>query len=176
MSTMTFKGRGAKTGVLPHGLDHAKQYFQDLPAFLAKIEDVDTVKPLQAAGAYLVTHKPMGGLNYFVVMVAVLKATWDGSQMTLESLDFDLDKIKSEHQVVKGFLKGGLKLDERSPGQTDIDFAFDLDVEFPVPGVLRLVPSSLVQSTGDGIMTLKIGATVQSLYKKVLTDFNLPEG
>jgi hypothetical protein len=172
---LTIKGRGIKEGELPIGMAEARRYFErDLPAFIRKIEDVESVKELGQPGMFLVTDKPIGALNYTVTIVAVLVAEWEEGAMKLSSRDFELDKIKSPHQVVKSFIDGGLKLSDRGPEKTGVALDFTMTVEFPVPGALRLIPQILIQSTSDGIMNIKMGATVQALYRKVLEDFKLP--
>ncbi|MDB5099670.1 MAG: hypothetical protein JWM80_4091 [Cyanobacteria bacterium RYN_339] len=170
---LTIKGTGKKNGEIPVGMAKAKEYFSDLGAFVQKIEDVETVKPLGAPLTYLVTDKPIGAFNYYVTIVSVLVGEWHDKGMTLSSRDFDTDKIKSEHQVLKGFIEGELVLADLGADRTGVDLSFTMTIEFPLPGALRLMPQALVKSTSDGIMSLKMGATVEALYKKVLNDFQL---
>jgi hypothetical protein len=172
---LTIKGRGTKDGELPIGIEEARVYFErDLPAFIRKIEDVESVKELGQPGMFLVTDKPIGALNYFVTIASVLVSEWQDNTMILSSRDFELEKIKSPHQVVKGFIDGRLTMIERAGDKTGVALDFTMTVEFPVPGALRLVPQMLVQSTSDSVMNVKMGLTVQALYKKVLEDFKLP--
>ena len=170
---LTIKGTGKKNGELPIGMAEAREYFSDLGAFVQKIEDVETVKPLGAPMTYLVTDKPIGAFNYFVTIVSVLVGEWHDKGMTLSSRDFDTEKIQSKNQVLKGFIEGELVLTELTADKTGVDLSFTMTIEFPLPGALRLMPQTLVKSTADGIMTLKMGATVDALYKKVLNDFQL---
>jgi hypothetical protein len=170
---LTIKGTGKKNGEIPVGMAKAKEYFSDLGAFVQKIEDVETVKPLGAPLTYLVTDKPIGAFNYYVTIVSVLVGEWHEKGMTLSSRDFDTDKIKSENQVLKGFIEGELTLTDLGADKTGVDLVFTMTIEFPLPGALRLMPQAMVKSTADGIMTVKMGATVDSLYKKVLNDFQL---
>jgi hypothetical protein len=170
---LSIKGTGKKNGEIPIGMAQAKAYFADLAAFVQKIEDVETVKPLGAPLTYLVTDKPIGAFNYYVTIVSVLVGEWHDKGMTLSSRDFDTDKIKSEHQVLKGFIEGELTLTDNGPDRTGVDLTFTMTVEFPLPGALRLMPQAVVKSTADGIMNVKMGATVDALYKKVLADFQL---
>lgn len=173
---LMIKGRGVKSGELPVPMAEARGYFErDLPAFLRKIEDVESVKELSQPFTYLVTDKPIGALNYYVTIVTVLVAEWHAGGMTLTSRDFDIEKIKAPHPVLKSYIDGELKLAEAGPDRTAVALDFTMTVEFPVPLALRLVPQAVVQSTSDGIMNIKMGATVQALYRKVLDDFKLPE-
>lgn len=172
---LTIKGRGQRSGELPVGLDRALDYFKaDFPRFLEKIEDVESAREIQP-NTYLVLDKPIGALNYYVSIVTVLVVEWNERGMTLSSRDFDLEKIKTPHPGLKGFIDGGLVLDPLSGDRTGVALDFTLAVEFPLPTALRLMPQALVQSTSDGIMNLKMGATVQALHRKVLADFELPE-
>jgi hypothetical protein len=170
---LTIKGTGKKAGELPLGLPQAKEYFQDLPGFIAKIEEVDQVKPLKRANTYLVTHKPIGAMNFYTTVVYCLEAEWTDAGITFKPLDFDPEQIKSEHMVLKGFVNGGLKLVPAGDDRTSVDLVFELNVELPIPTVLKFVPQGLVQSTADGIMTMKVAASVESMYSKVLQDFNM---
>ena len=68
---------------------------------------------------------------------------------------------------------GELVLKELGGDRTGVDFWFTFAVEFPVPGALRLVPTSLVQTTADGIMSMRVAVTVNNLYGKVQEDFKL---
>ena len=171
------KGQGTTAAELPIGAEAARRYFDDAPAFLRKIEAVDGIRPLGRPGAYLLTHHPVGGFGYEVVLAACLQITWEGPTRTMAPLDFDLHKVASPHPVVKGHIEGALVLDERHPGRTRADYRFAITAEIPVPGVLALVPRPLLQATADGIMTLKSGLVVRSLFEKVLADFRLaPEG
>jgi hypothetical protein len=167
------KGKGQTTGQIPLGLAAARTYFEDLPAFLGKIEAVDSVKPLTRPGAYLVIHHPMGAMSYQVAMVACLQAEWHAGGMRLSPLDFDLDKVASPHETVKGFVEGELKLIERHDALTAAEFGFSVSIELPIPPVLSLVPRPMIQATGDGIMNLQTGLIVQSLFRKVMDDFAL---
>ena len=171
---ITVRGQGQTAAELPVARAAARTYFADVPAFLRQIEAVDGVKPIAGGAAYLITHHPVGGFGYEVVVVAVLEHVWDGHQMRLVPRDFDLDKVKGPHAQVKGFIEGTLTLDERAADRTAAAFSFALTVEIPVPGVLSLVPRPLLQTTADGLMTLKSGLVVRSLFQKVLADFQLP--
>jgi hypothetical protein len=171
---MTFKGRGEKGGELPVALPEAKPYFTDIKAFLHKIEDVREVKELGRPGAYLVKNHPVGALNYYVDVVWAIQIEPTDDGMVIRPLDFDLEKIKSDNQVVKSMVDGELKLKALAADRTGVDFWFTFAVEFPVPGALRLVPSGLIQTTADGIMNVRVSATVGNLYGKVVEDFALP--
>lgn len=170
---IVFKGQGATASELPIGLAGARTYFEDVTAFLNKIEAVQAVKPLARPGAFLVTHHPVGGLGYMVAMAACLQAEWDEGGMRLVPLDFDMAQVKSEHPVVKGFIEAALALEPRAGDRTGVDFGFDLSVEVPLPGALRMLPRGLVQVTGDGIMSAQVRLVVQSLFRKVMEDFRL---
>lgn len=169
------RGRGATAAELPIGPAAAKDYFGDIPAFLRKIEVVDGIRPLARPGTYLLTHHPMGGFGYEVVMAACLEAAWQGDHMRLAPLDFDLEKVASPHPLVKGFIEGELRLAEPRQDATAAEFAFAVTVEVPIPGVLKLVPGSVLQATADGIMGLRVGGVVRSLFQKVLDDFQLTQ-
>ena len=170
---LIIKGVGKKAGEIPVGLNEAKDYFSDLPGFIKKISDVDTVRALSVPDSYLVTHVPIGAMNFYTTVVYALRTEWSERGMLLKPLDFDTDKIKSEHQVLKGFVNGELVLDQVAEDRTQAALHFELSVELPVPGMLRLVPQGLIQSTADGIMNVRVGAAVESLYGRVYEDFNL---
>lgn len=165
-------GRGATAGVLPAPLATTRPYFDDLAAFIAKIEDVDTVKPLGKPYTYLVTHQPIGAMNYYVTVAYTLVGTPTETGFTLSSYDFEAAKLKSAHPVIKGYVNGALALTPHAEGeQTHIDLKFELKVELPLPTPLKLVPRGLVQTTADGIMTVKVATSVESMHRKVLADF-----
>lgn len=167
------KGQGHTQGDLPLGLAAARAYFEDVPAFLRKIEAVDTIKPLSRPGVYLVTHHPMGAFSYQVAMVACLQTEWHDGGMRLRPLDFDLEKVPMAHPSVKGFIEGDLQLAEREGARTAASFGFNVSIELPIPSVLKLMPRGVVQATGDGIMALQTNLVVQSLFRKVMDDFAL---
>lgn len=171
---MTFKGRGEKGGELPVGMPAAKDYFADIKGFLEKIEDVREVKELGRPGAYLLKNHPVGALNYHVDIVWAIQVEPTENGIVIRPLDFDLEKIKSANQVLKSMVDGELVLKPLADDRTAVDFWFTFAVEFPVPGALRLVPSGLIQTTADGIMTLRVAVTVNNLYGKVQEDFKLP--
>ena len=167
------KGLGQTAGQLPIGLDEARTYFEDVPAFLRKIDAVDTIKPLSRPGAYLVTHHAVGGLGYQVAMIACLQIEWHAGGMRLRPLDFDLDKVPSPHPTVKGFIEGDLALSARGERLTAAEFGFKVAIDLPIPGMLQLVPRPVIQATGDGIMGVQTNLVVQSLFRKVMDDFAL---
>lgn len=167
------KGHGSTSGELPIDLAGARAYFADVPAFLAKLEAVDAIKPLSRPGAFLVTHHPMGALGYHVRMVAVLQCDWDETGLRLAPLDFDTAQVPSELPVVKGFINGHLRLGERPGDRTEARLDFTVQVDLPIPSALRLVPRALVQATGDGIMGLQTSMVVSSLFRRVMDDFAL---
>lgn len=173
MSMLIITGKGQKNGELPAGYDKAREYFADLAGFIQKIEDVDTVKPLKRANSYLVTHKPIGAMNFYTTVVYCLEAEWTDAGVLLKPLDFDTAQIQSQHTVLKGMVNGMLKLDRLADARTGADLTFELAVELPIPGMLKLVPQGMIQTTADGIMTLKVGQAVEVMYRKVLEDFNM---
>lgn len=170
---LIIKGTGTKSGELPVSRAEALAYFGDLGAFIQKIEDVETVRPLGHAHTVLVTHKPIGALNVFTRVVCALRGEFCETGIQLVPLDFDAEKIKSEHQVLKGFIDGGLVLRELAADRTHAELSFTLRVEFPLPGALKLVPRALVQSTADGVMQMRMASAVNDLYSKVIADFGL---
>jgi hypothetical protein len=170
---MTFKGHAVKQGELPIGLTEAKQYFSDIKAFIRKIEDVKDIKDLSMPQAYLMTHHPMGALNYYITFVTAVQATETPDGLLLKSLDFDENKVKSDHPPLKGFIDGRLQARELEPDRTAIDFNFDLTIDFKLPTALMLVPRGLIQSTADGLMSLKLTKLVNDMYQKVVDDFRL---
>lgn len=170
---LTIKGTGLKAGEVPAPHDEALRYFHNVHDFLWKLPDVESVKPLSRENCYLIVIKPIGGLNYYVTVASALEAKPTPQGLELTPLDFDPEKIKSEHQVLKGFVSGALST--RGNGdRTGIDFNLKLEVEFPLPPALKLVPRGLIQSTADGIMNLRMGLIVDALHGKVLEDFKLP--
>lgn len=172
--TLLIKGRGVKNGEGPLSQKEALEYFSDIPSFLLKIDDVDQVKALSHPNSYLVTHKPVGAFNYHVTVVYALQVEKTETGMVFKPLDFDVEKIKSEHQVLKGFCDGELITKVLAPDRTGVDFYFNLSIELPVAPALMLVPRGLIQTTADGIMNLKIGLTIDAFYKKVMEDLKLP--
>lgn len=173
---LIIKGVGRQSGEVPVGQAQALEYFQgDMPAFLQKIDDVDKVKPLGKPNAYLMLHKPIGGLNIFTTLVAALEGEMTDHGILLKPLDFDHEKIQSPHMVIKGFIEGHLKTQPVAEDRTMVELDFTLTVELPLPAALKLVPRGLIQSTADGIMTIRLGAAVNQLYRKVLQDFNMPD-
>lgn len=171
---MTFTGRASRQGLLPVGMDEALAYFSDVRAFIQKIEDVKDIKDLALPRAYLMTHHPIGALNFHVTFVTALQAEGTDTGLRLKSLDFDHQKIKSEHHVLKGFIDGELVAQARGQAETAVDFNFELSIGFEVPGALALIPKSLIQTTADGLMKLKLALVIENLYGKVRQDFNLP--
>ncbi|HEY9722661.1 MAG TPA: DUF1997 domain-containing protein [Oscillatoriaceae cyanobacterium] len=169
---LTIKGTGIKAGEVPATHEDALRYFHNVHDFLWKLPDVESVKPLSREHCYLIVIKPIGGLNYYVTVASALEAKPTPKGLELTPLDFDTEKIKSDHQVLKGFVSGGL-LTEGKGAATSIDFNLKLEVEFPLPGALKLVPRGLIQSTADGIMNLRMGMIVDALHGKVLEDFKL---
>jgi hypothetical protein len=169
---LVIKGTGKKNGEMPLGLEAAKEYFQDLSKFITKIEEVDQCKPLKRPNTYLVTHKPIGAMNFYTTVVYCMEVEWSETGVVFKPLDFEPEQIKSEHMVLKGFVNGGLNLKPVSADTTAVDLVFELNVELPIPPALKLVPQGLVKTTADGIMTMKVAASVESMYKKVLEDFD----
>ena len=171
---MTFTGRATRQGLLPVGLDEALAYFTDVRAFIQKIEDVKDIRDLSLPRAYLMTLHPIGALNYHVTVVTALQAESTPSGLKLRPLDFDAQKVRSEHPVLKGFIEGELQATARGATQTAIDFKFDLSIDFEVPATLNLLPRPLIQTTADGLMKLKLALIIENLYGKVRQDFSLP--
>lgn len=170
---MTFKGRGEKGGELPVGMPAARDYFADIKGFLHKIEDVKEVKELGRPGAYLLKNHPIGALNYYVDIVWAIQVEHTDAGLLIRPLDFDLEKIKSDNQVLKSMVDGELVMKELAGDRTGVDFWFTFAVEFPVPGALRFVPQGLIQTTADGLMNVRVSVTVGNLYGKVEEDFAL---
>lgn len=169
---MTFKGRGDKAGEIPVGMDEARTYFADLKAFILKIEDVREVKELGRPGAFLVHNHPVGALNFNVDVVWAIQVEPSATGMLIRALDFDLAKAKTANFALKSMVEGELVLSDRG-ASTGVDFWFTFAIETDIPGPLRLIPSGIIQATADGIMNLRVAATVNNLYGKVQEDFKL---
>lgn len=171
--TIAIKGRGHTASEVPVGLAAAQTYFQDVSAFLHKIDAIETARALSRPGAFLNSHHAVGAFDYKVVLVTALEAVWDEGGMTLVPLDFDAEKHQAAYPVVKGFCDGRLDLRAVGPERTAVAFQFEIRLDLPVEGLLRFLPKALVTTTGEGIMNYEVGRVVQNLFKKVLDDFSL---
>lgn len=169
---LTIKGTGTKAGEVPDNLDNTISYIRKVEDFLWKIPDVETLKPLSRENCYLLINKPIGGMNYYVTVASALQIEPTPDGLVITPLDFDHEKVKSEHQVLKSFVSGYTKLSGQGD-RTSIDFSLTINIDFPMPGALRFVPQGLVQSTADGIMSLRMNMIVDALYQKVLADFSM---
>lgn len=171
---LRISGQGKAGTDLPVDLAAARTYFEDVTAFFAKIEAIATVKPLARAHTYLITHHPVGGLDYRVVVITCMQVDWHEGGMRLVPLDFDPPERHQDLPVVKGFTEGDLRLTPEGGG-TRVAFDFSVTVELPIVKVLKLLPRALVQATADGIMGLQVNNTVQTLFRKVQQDFTTLE-
>lgn len=170
--TLTITGRGTRQGELPVSEAEALAYFRDLRGFISKINEVDTIVD-GPQNSLLVSHAPIGGMNYFVTVVYALTGTWHDHGVRFGAADFDIKAMKSAHQLVRGIVTGHLTTKAVDEKRTAIDLDFQLAVDLPVPFALKFVPEMVLKTTADGIMNLKVAASVESMYRKAEQDFGL---
>lgn len=170
--SLIITGRGVRRGELPVGQAEALAYFRDVKAFVAKIQEVERIEE-GPQGSLLVSHRPIGGMNYFVTVVYAMTCDWHEQGVRFGSAPFDLSGMRSPHQLVKGEVSGHLHTQALPNGHTATELDFTLSVALPVPFALKLVPSAVLKTTADGIMSLKVGISVEDMYRKVEEDFGL---
>lgn len=165
------RGVGTKAATVPMTLEAALAYFKDVPSFLKKIDMVETVKELGRPGAYLVIHKAVGAMNFQATSAYAIQVEHTETGMTFSPLDFDVKQLKSPHPVVKGFVEGGLVLTPKGDTTVATELTFVHTADIDQSGPLAFVPAGLIKSTADGIMTMIIGVTIDSMWRKVQADF-----
>lgn len=170
--SLIIQGRGTRKGELPISEAEALDYFRDIKAFVAKIQEVEKIEE-GPGGGLLVSHSPLGAMNYFVTLVYNMTCTWHEHGVRFGAAPFDLGAIKSPHQLVKGEVLGHLTTRPIEAKRTEIELEFGLQIDLPIPFALKFVPEALVRTTADGIMTLRVAASVDSMYRKVEQDFGL---
>lgn len=168
---ISIRGVGKKAAQVPLGMEAAKSYFSDVPGFLKKIDMVETVRELGRPGAYLVVHKAVGVFNIQATSAYAVQVEHTETGMTFLPLDFDVEQLKSPIPVVKGFVEGALVLKpvHENAVATDLTFIHTADIE--QSGPIAFVPAGMVKATADNIMTMIIGSTIDSMWRKVQADF-----
>lgn len=173
---ISIRGIGKKAAEVPLSLEAARTYFADVPGFLKKIEQVETVRELGRPGAYLVVHKPVGAFHIQATSAYAVQVEHTETGMTFLPLDFDVAALKSPYPVVKGFVEGGLVL--KAIGDelvaTDLTFVHTADIESGGP--LALIPDAMIKATADSVMNMIITATVEAMWRKVQADFPASRG
>ena len=179
---LILEGRGSTAGTVPLDLQAARGYFADVPAFLRKIELVDGIRALAARpGAYLITHHPVGGLGYHVVLAACLEATWDGDALRLWAR-FLLDRMPADVPFLVMVPQAGDWVDLIAGTPAPHDFrnlrvartlvAPDTEIAYDLTGTPHDPAAGLAESTGDasgmGSGVLVTGSVVTAADTRML--------
>jgi hypothetical protein len=168
---IAIRGVGFKAATVPLGLEAARTYFADVPTFLRKIDMVETVRELGRPDAFLVIHKTVGAMNFQATSAYAIQVEHTAHGMTFLPLDFEVAQLKSPHPVVKGFVEGSLKLTPQGENMCATELTFIHTADIDQAGPLAFIPAGMIKTTADGLMTMIIGSTIESMWRKVKADF-----
>lgn len=150
-------------------LNVAYEYFLDIPAVFRLLPDALDVRAY-GPDRYRLTVGATDGHGHSMCAVFDLRASLEpGRAIRVVPAD-DGPPIALDGMVFSGALAAeALFRPER--GGTTIEYAVAIEMSIPIPGVLRLMPTSFLQSLGEHAMEYKMTQMINGFTRAITADF-----
>jgi hypothetical protein len=152
---LVLSGSSARTTHVPAGLDRAWGVVENFVDLFAALPDVETVEHYPG-GVVRVILKKIGAMGYGVHLAYDLQLQHEPqSRLVARSLPFD----PQDAWIGEGILLANYTSETclvPAPEGTALTHTMDVQVQLPVPSILRFAPRSLVKTTGDALMDQKL--------------------
>jgi hypothetical protein len=149
--------------------DVAFNYFLDVPAVFRLLPDALDCRPY-GADRYRLTVGASDGYGHTMAAIFDLQTELDpGRSIKVFPAD-DGPPVQLNGLVFAGALAAeAVFLEER--GRTEVEYAVDIEMSIPIPGVLRLMPQQFLQNLGETAMEIKMTQMINGFTRAITNDF-----
>ncbi|WP_254150966.1 DUF1997 domain-containing protein [Candidatus Chloroploca mongolica] len=152
-------------------VDLAYEYFCDVPAVFELLPDALSCYPY-APDRYRLIVGATDGHGHNMAAVFDLYAHHEPGKAIRIHPAKDGPPLSAD----EGLFHGSLSADAFfRPGRdcTLIEYAVEIDMSIPVPNVLRMMPTALLQSIGERTMSFKMTQMINGFTRGISNDFHL---
>ncbi|MNK30114.1 hypothetical protein D3C87_485260 [compost metagenome] len=152
---LVLTGSSSRTTHVTAGLDQAWDVVENFVDVFAKLPDVDTVEryPQDVVRVIL---KRIGAMGYGVHLAYDLQFHFEPqSRLIARSLPFDPQDAWIGDGILLAQYYSETRLVPQAEG-TALEHAMDVEVQLPMPSILRFAPQNVVKATGDALMEQKL--------------------
>jgi hypothetical protein len=152
---LVLSGSSSRTTHVPADLDQAWGVVENFVDLFAKLPDVETVEryPQDVVRVIL---KRIGAMGYGVHLAYDVQFTFEHqSRLVARSLPFDPQDAWIGDGILLANYLSETRLVPHSEGVA-LEHAMDVEVQLPVPSILRFAPRGVVKAAGDALMEQKL--------------------
>lgn len=151
-------------------VDLAYEYFLDIPAVFQLLPDALDVRAY-APDRYRLTVGATDGHGHSMAAIFDLQAELDpGRAIRIFPAD-DGPPVYMEGLVFAGALAAEAVFLDEGP-RSSVEYAVDIEMSIPIPGVLRLMPQQFLQRLGETTMEFKMTQMINGFTRGIAADFN----
>jgi hypothetical protein len=148
----------------------AYQYFCDVPAVFSLLPDALQVAPY-ATDRYRLVVGATDGHGHTMAGIFDLLAIHEPGQAIRIVPDEDGPPIKMPGLIFSGYLAAQAIFHPAEHG-TDVEYTVDIEMDIPVPSMLRLMPHGLLQGLGEKGMEYKMTHMITGFTRSITNDFH----
>lgn len=152
---LVLAGSSTRTTHVPASLDQAWGVVENFVDLFASLPDVETVETYPGDIARVIL-KRIGAMGYGVHLAYDIQFTYESqTRLVAQSLPFDPHDAWIGDGILLARYFSETRLQPEASG-TSLSHLMDVEVQLPVPSVLRFAPQNLVKATGDALMDQKL--------------------
>jgi len=152
---LVLSGSASRTTQVSADLDQAWGVVENFVDLFAKLPDVETVERYPD-DVVRVILKRIGAMGYGVHLAYDVQFHFEPqSRLIARSLPFDPDDAWIGDGILLADYKSETRLLPHAEGLA-LEHAMDVQVQLPIPSILRFAPRQLVKTTGDALMEQKL--------------------
>jgi hypothetical protein len=152
-------------------LDLAYEYFCDIPAVLRMLPDTLEVRAYAHDRFRLLVGASDGHGHSMAAVFDLAVRLAPGEAIWLEPVS-DGPPLRQNGSTFGGALWAEAIFQPNRLG-TDVAYSVAIEMHIPIPGVLRLMPQSFLQSLGEKTMAVKMSQMIDGLARGVHHDFDV---
>ncbi len=148
------------------------KYLQQIDRIVGVIANPDLTEKL-AEDRFRLKMQPIGFLDLYQFQPIVTLRIWCDHQNTvhLKSLDYEFKGLEAFMDGVELTVVGTLACQRNSEGQLQLSGKANLSIELPLPPPLWLTPKSLLQATGDRLLSEVLQRIKQQILQQLIQDY-----
>lgn len=150
--------------------DLAYEYFCDVPAVFSLLPDALHVTPY-ATDRYRLVIGATDGHGHTMAGIFDLLAIHEPGQAIRIVPDDNGPPINMSGLVFSGALAAEAVFHPEQNGTT-VEYTVDIEMDIPVPSMLRLMPQHLLQNLGERGMEYKMTQMITGFTRNITTDFH----
>lgn len=148
----------------------AYEYFCDVPAVFSLLPDALHVAPY-ATDRYRLVVGATDGHGHTMAGIFDLMAIHEPGQAIRIVPDEQGPPIKMPGLIFSGFLAAEAVFHPAEHG-TSVEYTVEIEMDIPVPSMLRLMPHTLLQGLGEKGMEYKMNHMITGFTRSITSDFH----